>query len=176
MLLEFFCLGTPEAFWCKFFFLKRVILLRATLMAPLKINYKIDYWKLFIDSSNTSLKALWLHNGNVSHSIPIGHSVHLKETYENITQFLRCIHCDQNKWFLCYDLKVVTLLLRLQVHTPSTVDFLCERDSCARKDHYIKHDWPTSYQLAANNLRKVHESQCNNNGSYENQQITKPTT
>ena len=38
-------------------------------------------WRLFIDSSKLSLKCILLHNGNVYGSIPIAHSVGLKENH-----------------------------------------------------------------------------------------------
>ena len=38
----------------------------------------------FFDSSKANLKCVLLHNGNRYASIPIGHSVHLKETDENM--------------------------------------------------------------------------------------------
>ena len=41
-------------------------------------------WRLFIDSSTSSLKAVLLHNDNKLPSIPLAHSVHLKEDYTNI--------------------------------------------------------------------------------------------
>ena len=40
-----------------------------------------------------------------------GHAVHMKETYDNMKQLLRCIEYDQQQWQLCDDLKVVALLL-----------------------------------------------------------------
>ena len=39
-------------------------------------------WRLFIDSSSKSLKAVLLHDGNKYPSLPLAHSVRLKETYE----------------------------------------------------------------------------------------------
>ena len=41
-------------------------------------------WRLFIDSSRRSLKAVLLHNTNQWPSIPLAHSVHMKENYENV--------------------------------------------------------------------------------------------
>ena len=38
----------------------------------------------FIDSSKLILKAILLHNGNTLPSIPLGHSVHNKESHENM--------------------------------------------------------------------------------------------
>ena len=42
--------------------------------------YRLNEWRLFIDSSKRSLKCVLLHNGNQYGSIPIGRSVTLKET------------------------------------------------------------------------------------------------
>ena len=41
-------------------------------------------WRLFIDSSSRSLKAVLLHNINKCPSIPLAHSVYMKEEYQNI--------------------------------------------------------------------------------------------
>lgn len=41
-------------------------------------------WRLFIDSSKNSLKGVLLHNGNIFPSIPVAHSAHMKEDYENV--------------------------------------------------------------------------------------------
>jgi len=50
------------------------------LMQTLNINHNPLDWGLFIDSSKLSLKAFPLHNGNTLPSIPVGHSVHNKES------------------------------------------------------------------------------------------------
>lgn len=57
-----------------------------SLVDDLKPNiYKDDEWRLFIDSSTRSLKAVLLHIGNILApiQIPIAHSTKLKVTYEN---------------------------------------------------------------------------------------------
>jgi hypothetical protein len=54
------------------------------LMQTLIINHNPLDWRLFIDSSKLSLKAVLLHNGKPLPSIPVGHSVHNKESYENM--------------------------------------------------------------------------------------------
>ena len=51
------------------------------LMAALTVKHDPDEWRLFIDSSKTSLKAVLLHNGNVLPTIPVGHAIHMKETH-----------------------------------------------------------------------------------------------
>ncbi|GFY17823.1 uncharacterized protein TNCV_1075581 [Trichonephila clavipes] len=49
-----------------------------------KIMYEPEEFRLFIDSSKRSWKAVLLHHGNRYASVPVGHSVHLKECYENL--------------------------------------------------------------------------------------------
>jgi predicted esterase len=58
------------------------------LLNALGITHDPQEWRLFIDSSKLSLKAVLLHNGNQHPSIPVGHAVHMKETYENQKQLL----------------------------------------------------------------------------------------
>lgn len=99
-------------------------------------------WRLFIDSSKVSLKAVLLHNGNAYPSIPIAHGVHVKETYENIQNLLQCIDYSMYNWHICSDLKVVALLLGLQLGYTKNCCFLCEWDSRARSQHFKVRDWP----------------------------------
>ena len=47
------------------------------------MTYDRNDWRLFIDSSKRSLKVVLLNNGNKFGSIPLAHSVTLKEKYEN---------------------------------------------------------------------------------------------
>ncbi|XP_061421547.1 uncharacterized protein LOC133350810 [Lethenteron reissneri] len=51
-------------------------------------------WRLFIDSSSRSLKAVLLHNGNKSQSLPLTHSVRLKEDYNSIKTLLDALKYD----------------------------------------------------------------------------------
>ena len=43
-------------------------------------HYDPNDWRLFIDSNKISLKAILLHNGNKFSSVPVAHSVHIKNT------------------------------------------------------------------------------------------------
>jgi len=61
-----------------------------------------------------SLKAVLLHNGNTLPSIPVGHSVHNKESYENMKILMEAINYDKFKWQICGDLNVIALQLGLQ--------------------------------------------------------------
>ena len=84
------------------------------LMQTLNINHNPLEWWLFTDSSTLSLKAVFLHNGNTLPSIPVGHSVHNKESHENMKILMEVINHDKLKWQICGDLKVIALLLGLQ--------------------------------------------------------------
>ena len=57
-------------------------------MSKLGCEHNPADWRLFIDSSKTSLKAVLLHNGNIKPSIPIGYSILRKETYNTMKIFL----------------------------------------------------------------------------------------
>jgi len=59
------------------------------------INHNPLDWRLFIDSPNLSLNAVLLHNGNTLPSIPVGHSLHNKESYENMKILIKAINYDK---------------------------------------------------------------------------------
>ena len=80
-------------------------------------------WPLFIDSSKTRLKFVLLHNGNRYASIPIGHSVHLKETYKNMNMLPMKIKYNKHEWLEYGDLKVLSMILGQQRGIPNTRAF-----------------------------------------------------
>ena len=51
------------------------------LISELGCEHNPADWRLFINSSKTSLKAVLLHNGNIKLSILVGYSILRKETY-----------------------------------------------------------------------------------------------
>ena len=83
------------------------------LMQTLNINHNPLDWRLFIDSSQWSLQAILLHNGNTLPSVPVGHSVHNEESYENMKILMAAINYDKFKWQICGHLIVIALLLGL---------------------------------------------------------------
>ena len=84
------------------------------LMTQLGVEHSSQEWRLFIDSSKTSLKAVLLHNGNTLPSMPSAYAMDLKETYETMALLLEAIKYKDHAWQLCCDLKVVSLLTGLQ--------------------------------------------------------------
>lgn len=77
-------------------------------------SYNSNEWRLFLDSSKSSLKCVLLHNTNFYGSIPIGHSIHLKEKYQDIGTVLNLLKYGDHNWIICVDLKMVNILLGQQ--------------------------------------------------------------
>jgi hypothetical protein len=102
------------------------------LMEKFNIEYYVNEWRLFIDSSKRSLKAVLLHNGSKYVSVPVGHSVHLKESYENLALVLTKLNYKDHGWMICGDLKVLSMLLGQQSGYTKYPCFLCEWDSRAK--------------------------------------------
>jgi hypothetical protein len=73
------------------YFLMDVDLVYCNDVCRLQLPHAADQWRLFIDSSKLSLKAVLLHNGNKLPSIPLADAVHMKETYTNIQDLLEKI-------------------------------------------------------------------------------------
>ena len=71
--------------------------------------YRSNDWRLFIDISKRSLKCVLLHNGNQYGSIPIGHSVTLKENYENIKVVLERLKYCVQQWLINVDLRISSI-------------------------------------------------------------------
>jgi len=85
------------------------------LMNALAIKHDPHEWRLFIDSLKLCLKAVLLNNGNQHPSIPVGHAVYMKETYEKLNPLLNRLEYSKYGWHICGDLKAVSLLMGLQL-------------------------------------------------------------
>jgi len=58
-------------------------------MEELQPEYTCGQWRLFIDSSKVSWKAVLLHSGNKFPSVPLAHAVHMQEMWENLQGLLQ---------------------------------------------------------------------------------------
>ncbi|GBL76983.1 hypothetical protein AVEN_12646-1 [Araneus ventricosus] len=112
------------------------------LMLKFGVKYKDDEWKLFIDSSKRSLKAVLLHNGNKYVSVPVGHSIHLKESYENMEFVLTRLKYNDHNWNICGDLKILCMLLAQQGGYTKFPCFICEWNRRSKGGHWEKKHWP----------------------------------
>src|SRR5215470_1287932 len=112
------------------------------LMHELGYHHDPSEWRLFIDSSKVSLKAVLLHNGNMQPSIPVAHATGLKETHESMKLILDLISYHQFKWKICADLKVVSLVMGLQLGCTKHMCFLCLWNSRDDQNHYRVKEWP----------------------------------
>ena len=84
-----------------------------SLFKRLMILHEPCQWRLFIDSSRRSLKAVLLHNGNKFSFIPIAHSTQLRKTYENMKLVLEKITYSTYRLDICGNFKMLGFLLGL---------------------------------------------------------------
>ena len=111
------------------------------LMKSMGLDYVATEWRLFNDSSTRISKAVLLHNGNKYSLIPIGHSVQMKETHDNMDQLLSDLNYHNHGWLICGDLKVVGLVLGPQGGYNKHPCLLCFWDSRDDDQHYIRQEW-----------------------------------
>lgn len=127
------------------------------MFAAIGIEHKPEEWRLFIDSSTKSLKAVLLHNGNQYPSLPVAYSVQMKEEYENVKRLLEMVNYDEFKWDVCGDFKMLAFLLGLQGGYTKYSCFLCLWDSRADHEHYQKIEWPLRENLQPGKLNVIRE-------------------
>ena len=120
-------------------------------------KYVANEWRLFIDSSKRSLKYVLLHIGNVYGSIPIGHSITMKEKYEEIKNILELIDYEKHQWFICVDLQMVNFLLGQQGGYTKYPCFKCLWDSRARDQHWNQRVWPIRENRVPGDKNIIHE-------------------
>jgi hypothetical protein len=106
------------------------------LMQKFGVVCKVNEWRLFIDSFKRSLKAVLLHNGSYHASLPVDHSVNLKENYENVELVLTKIGYTAHDWMICGDLEEMCIFLGQQAGYTKYPCFICEWDSRARSQHW----------------------------------------
>ena len=99
------------------------------------IDHDPTQWRLFIDSSTKSLKAVLLHNCNIYPSIPLAYSLQMKGDYENVKQLLIKINYAQFKWYVCGDFKMLGFFPGLQGGYTKYSCFLCLWNSGADGEH-----------------------------------------
>lgn len=114
------------------------------------ITHDPTKWRLFIDGSTTSLKAVLLHNGNEYPSVPIAYGRHQKEDYETIKLLIELIKYNVYKWKVCSDLKMVAILCGIKQAYSKHQCLLCKWEGRADDFHY-------DYEWEARDERRVGE-------------------
>uniref|UniRef100_A0A1B0DGY2 Uncharacterized protein n=1 Tax=Phlebotomus papatasi TaxID=29031 RepID=A0A1B0DGY2_PHLPP len=108
-----------------------------------------EEWRLFIDSSKSSLKAVLLHNGNKLPSTPIVHAVGKKEDYKTLQILLNAIEYSKHNWKICGDFKVIGILMGMKSGYPKYFCFLCLWDSRDYANHFTRAEWGSREQYVA---------------------------
>ena len=117
------------------------------LFQEIGVAYSASDWRLFIDSSKRSLKAVLLHNGNVYPSNPIARSVHMKEDRESVKILLELIQYNDHNWDVCGGFKMIAFLLGLQGGYAMHSCFLCLWNSRVDEQHYLVKNRPARKDL-----------------------------
>ena len=117
------------------------------LIEKLGTVYNPSEWRLFIDASKSSLKAVLLHNRNQLASVPLAHSASMKESYETMKLLLLKLQYNAHVWKICVDFKVLNMLLGQQSGFTKYPCFMCEWDSRDRSNHWSKREWPIRESL-----------------------------
>lgn len=118
------------------------------------IEHSPDEWRLFIDSSSSSLKGVLLHIGNQHPSIPVIYGTGVSESYEVMDEVLTLIDYWTYNWKICCDLKVVGILTGLKRGYPTYNCFLCLYEGRKKEYHYTNHKWAprVNYLLGAQSI------------------------
>jgi hypothetical protein len=126
----------------------------SNLFSEMDVCYSDSEWRLFIDSSKVSLKAVLLHNGNIYPSIPVGYSTHMKETYDNVKYLLENLKYVEHEWDVIADFKMIGFLRGLQGGYTRHMCYLCLWDSRADAVHYKQKVWPsrTEHKIGSHNI------------------------
>jgi len=127
------------------------------LMDAMHMRHSPEQWRLFIDASKTSLKAVLLHNGNTLSSVPVEYAPSTKETYTTMNDILLEVAYKKYQWEVCGDSNVIAVLLGLQAGYTKYSCFLCEWNSRARDTHYSRKHWSRTQSLTPGLKNVIHK-------------------
>lgn len=125
------------------------------LFAVMKQPFVSREWRLFIDGSKTSIKAVLLHNGNEKPSIPVAFVTGMKEEYSTMKEILDLIQYNKFNFNIVADFKVIAILMGLQSGYTKYCCYLCLWDSRAYGQHFQRDSWParTDYTPGEYNVK-----------------------
>ncbi|XP_076351321.1 uncharacterized protein LOC143247336 [Tachypleus tridentatus] len=96
-----------------------------------------------------------LHNENKYPSLPLAHSLHLKEEYNSVKTLLEALKYDEYGWEVIGDFKMVAFLMGLQGGFTKFPCYLCLWDSNDTAMHYNRKLWPqrTEFSVGRHNVK-----------------------
>lgn len=130
----------------------------AGVMGYMNIEYKAEDWRIFIDSSKRSLKAVLLYKDKTVTPIPIAISSNTKESYESMRMILKAVKYQEHVWKICADLKVVTLLTGLQSGYTKNMCFICLWNTRYNGNQYQKRDWMQRTKFSQGHANVINEA------------------
>lgn len=128
------------------------------LMSEMAIAYKPEEWRLFIDSSKSSLKAVLLFTDNTKPPVPVAYGIEMKETYETMQLIINSVQYNNHNWRLCCDLKVVALVTGMQRGWTKHACFLCNWNTHNEGNQYEEHDWELREQRNIGGMNIQHQA------------------
>lgn len=112
-----------------------------------KVEHKSEDWRLFLDGSSSSLKAVLLHNDNTLPSVPLAYCRKLPEKYESIEKILELINYNRYKWEVIVDFKLINIISGLMGAASKYPCVHCLWDAKYKgPDKYTKTDWPKRHR------------------------------
>lgn len=97
-------------------------------------NYTPSPWRLFIDASTRSLKAVLLFENSSIKPVPLRYALGMKESYDTMKLILDRISYDEHNWRVNCDFKVLSLLAGMQTGYTKYMCVFCKCDSRAKCD------------------------------------------
>lgn len=125
------------------------------LMEEIGINeYNAKEWRLFIDSSKSSLKAVLLYYDNSKPSVPVAYATKMTETHEYVELILDSIQYNEHRWRFCSDFKMIAIVSGIGPGWVSNPCFICMWDSRCNANHYNIKTWDPreEHVIGANNI------------------------
>lgn len=113
------------------------------LMQELGHEYQANEWRLFIDESKRSLKAILMYKDNTKIPVPLAISANANSNSEAMKTILEKINYNENFWTICADLKVICILRDLHSGNTKNMCYICQWNFEYIGDQYMKRDWPS---------------------------------
>lgn len=131
----------------------------AGLMGFMNIEYKSEDWRLFIDLSKRSLKAVLISVTNKTKtSVPIAMTSNIKESYESMKMILDAVKYQAHVWQICTDLNVISLLTGAYSAYTKIMCFDCVWNYRFHWNQYQERNWMPQTEFRRKHARIIHEA------------------